>query len=262
MTGAIPLVSVVTQADAEKWNHYPFVSAGLGWVQQNAWWLLVTMGLFLFLAKVVKKLVGPPWLWNTVSNILEDARLHMLRHTAADESHHNRVTLFKHVRCRFRMSPWRLQRWPWGKRQGASPKWNHPWSGWLVPVMRTGHTSQRSKFVFLAPDDADDAEGVVGRTWCGNGVEVKQLPEITLQSDVSALEEYARRSSVGVDLIRKRLASGKTMSRSFLGFPIEVKGKQWGVLVFDSRRSDGIKSVSNPTVALTAKMLGELLARA
>jgi hypothetical protein len=53
-------------------------------------------------------------------------------------------------------------------------------------------------------------------------------------------------------------------ARSYLGIPIEVKGKRWGVVVLDSRDPNGIKppdGVTYATYKVMAKFLERLLER-
>ena len=151
--------------------------------------------------------------------------------------HHHRVTLFKYKRC------WRgywLSKavrsdnkwWPWGSGYWLC-------SGWLVPVMRSGHTSTRMTTAFLAPQgDPDLAEGVAGMAWSRNStVVLENLPELP-SSKKKAKPEYATKTSTPPDLVERYLARGVPMARSFGATPIEVNNKIWGVLVLDSRNSD------------------------
>lgn len=140
--------------------------------------------------------------------------------------HCHRVTLFAY-------KPFALWRtFPWSRRR-------HPWSGWLVPVCRSNHTTQRVRARFLAPDRAVDAEGVAGRAWAERAtVTVSPLPELTLGSPRADVEAYARDSRVSEGWLRKRLEGNEQLPRSLRGLHVEVGRNVWGVVVIDSIAED------------------------
>jgi hypothetical protein len=135
--------------------------------------------------------------------------------------HFHRITLYRYA-------------WHWCFR-------GLPWSGWLVPVARSGHTSRSGLPTFKAPiNKPDDAEGIAGQAWVNWGtVTLSDLPDMheNTPSDES-VAEYARQAWVSEKWLRRRIGtSGRSNARSFLGIPVDVKGKKWGVLVVDSRIS-------------------------
>jgi len=119
--------------------------------------------------------------------------------------------------------------------------------------------------VFLAPDDADAAEGVAGLAWsCNKMIPVSELPDLYADQTDENIRVYATRTWLSPDLVKKRLNKRYAMARSYLGIPIEVKGKRWGVLVLDSRGSDGIlkpEGLRYDTYKVMAKFLERLLER-
>lgn len=203
--------------------------------------------------------IGPPWVWATIHSILNEFREHAFRaETTGDPLHYHRVTLFKHVRMKWWLSheSWRSRFWPWGKGR-------YPWSGWLVPVARSGHTTKSSSTVFLAPDDADHAEGVAGKTWALNStLPVSKLPNLQDSPNQEQIADYSRRTFASEDWLRTRLGNDKPLPQSLHGIPVEVKGKPWGVLVLDSRSANGVKMArAGRLVSVVGVILDNLLER-
>jgi len=175
-----------------------------------------------------------------------------------DAVHNHRVTLFKRSRLIWWIWPWRSRYSPWGKMRA-------PWSGWLVPLVRSGHTTQRSRTVFLAPDDADNVEGVVGQVWARDRViVVEDLPDLCGNATDQDIAAYALKTWVPDAWVRWRLRSGKQCPRSICGIPVEVNGSRWGVIVLDSYSPDGLKHKSHawtPYRKMLPMLLRELLKR-
>jgi hypothetical protein len=55
--------------------------------------------------------------------------------------------------------------------------------------------------------------------------------------------EYAAKGFVTKAWVEERVRLGQPLGRSFCGIPVEVGGRMWGVLVFDSRNPNEIKGV-------------------
>jgi hypothetical protein len=221
------------------------IAAVVLWLQSTApLGIMVCTGVSAA-GKVARSIIGPPWIWDSVHEVLDQLRLLAFdKCKTTDPVHHHRVTLFKAV-----VDPW----FPFRIRR---------YLRWLVPVERSGHTTRNSSVAFRIPDNADEAEGIAGQTWAINKVlVVKGLPDIAnLKKGQAALvKDYAERTFVTVDWIRKENPVG----RSFCGIPVEVKGKLWGVLVFDSRDENSIDDQEASRVYQQyGKFLGNLLARA
>jgi hypothetical protein len=169
----------------------------------------------------------------------------------------NRVTIFRRVSWCWRLSEWRATFWPWGYGRGPS-------SGWLVAAHRSGHATQLSTTVFLAPDDAPQAEGVAGLAWRGEGTHVVSgLPDLSnvrygrriwrfllhvrllirwenertkaFRADLDLVRQYAEATNVRPRLIWQRLQRLKQNPRFVLALPLQTPDNQpWGVLVVDS----------------------------
>lgn len=205
-------------------------------------------------SKGVCRWLGPPWIWKSMQGVLDELRKHAFNTgTGQSEVHHHRVTLFKHRK--FRLGLWRW--WCLGQ---------HPWSGWLVPVLRSGHITQRSKTVFLAPDRGDHAEGVAGKAYNSESIIFcDNLPKVTSTSPDPDVQQYATDCWVPKHIVKSRLEDDLTCARSYSGMAIEVRGVRWGVIVLDSQLPNGVKKPKGKDPVpyrVTAKFLGTLLEKA
>jgi hypothetical protein len=126
-----------------------------------------------------------------------------------------------------------------------------------MPVERSGHTTRRKISVFLAPDDADRAEGIAGQTWAQNQVVlVSDLPSLEGNAvPQEVIKEYARSTWISEEWAHCR----RPQARSFCGIPVEVKGKLWGVIVIDSRGTKIAGRTSVQVYTLVGRFLGKLL---
>lgn len=122
---------------------------------------------------------------------------------------------------------WRT--WPWTFDR-------HPWSGWLVPVIRSGHTTQKVRSRFLAPDKASNCEGIAGLTWRNRATQtVTGLPQLTEQSPQSDKESYCAKTKIPLEWLNQRLSQRESLPRALRGIPVEVDNRVWGVIVLDSQ---------------------------
>ena len=203
--------------------------------------------LVVAVAQEAKRRIGAPWEWETVQTILNYYRDSVFRRLKGDPHHYHRVTLFKYVSWRW---PIFHKRWP-----GI---------GWLVPVSRSGYTTQRTKALYRAPDNADKAEGIAGLAWStGETRIVSNLPDITGTTVVeSSYRKYANLTRLDIERVRVE----RPKSRSLCGFPIRAKTDVWGVVVLDSRAPDGLTSTEYAShrdeQRMLAQFLGKILERA
>lgn len=184
--------------------------------------------------KVARQITGPPKPWAATKELLDRIRKIAFAEIEAcncelhqpDPEHYHRVTLFRAVGFRH------LPVVPWFRRE------------WLVPYERSGHTTRHSRAFFRIPDDADKAEGIAGQTWATRRVVmVDNLPEMNSDASFQKVEKYARKTFVSSARVRKWISDDKQLARSFCGVPVEVDGKLWGVLVYDSRQPKRIHGV-------------------
>jgi hypothetical protein len=156
---------------------------------------------------------------------------------ADDPQHHNQITLYRRRIWAIRACPGRcLWYWPWGKGRFI-------FSGWLIPVARSGHGKKRSRSIYLAPDDLDNAEGIAGVVWAfgkkGQApAPIEDLPQITVTSSVEDKELYAKKTFIPFAWVEWYIRKKRSLPRSYAGRPIEVSGEMWGVLVIDSRKTE------------------------
>jgi hypothetical protein len=241
LAGAV--IATTLKADAASWRQTsPGLSNLLLFLQQNAFWLIPALTFLTGLAQWAKKLVGPPWVWDTVHLFMDKLAQQAFSDVAEDPKHHHRATLFKHKRFHLCLRQW-------------------PWAGWLVAVERSGHTTRKTVTIFQAPDDADQVEGVAGLTWACRGiVHVTELPDLVGSPSEESLATYALKTGVTAESLKKK----KWSARAFCGIPVEVKGRLWGVVVLDSRNKDALKSKRKvqETYDLVGGFLGKVLERA
>lgn len=139
--------------------------------ETTAWWTIPAFTAIAGISTFFKTHFGNSNIWKSVTHVLEEYRLAVFQGKPGFEleaSHHNRVTLYKHVAFRWAPCCW-------------------PWSNWVVPVARTGHTTQTWRVPrFRAPaGDPDNAEGVAGQSFATNSIVcVTNLPELSASANV------------------------------------------------------------------------------
>jgi len=245
-------------ADFQKFE--PFIRDKLVWVSDEAWWMILSLTTVGAIAKVAKQRLESAWIWSAVKAIIDRIAKDAFKGVDGPQ-HYHRATLFRHCRYKWWLSPRRHPLWPWGF-QGRR---RMPCSGWLIPVIRSGGMTQKTSTVFLAPDDADHAEGVAGYVWSMRGegatvtVTAAQAP-LDSNASNSDIQQYAKNTRTSEDWVRKQLGAQKVLSASFSGIPIEVKGQTWGVLILDSRDPQA-GSQAQINMAQHAFVLGKLLER-
>jgi len=132
-----------------------------------------------------------------------------------------------------RLTLFQYRKWSWAL--GLSIRyWRWPGSGWLIPVERSGDVTRRTNSAFPAGDDNRTA-GVVGQAWAQKVcIYVPNLPSIDPKCDEAAIKLYAQETFVSAKWVRKQKRRTRPPSRSYCGVPVEVDGRRWGVLLFDS----------------------------
>lgn len=215
-------------------------------------WAVVVLPVLAGAAKAGAERLRANWLKHVVQSTLTQMADQMFgRHGGATDEH--RATLFVHRKFAFWGTfPWKLHR--------------HPWSGWLVPVVRSGHTTQKVRSCFLAPDRAANSEGVAGLVWRKKmTVTVQDLDAITSQSPSSDVSTYISRSLCPEAWVELRLRNGDAVPRALRGIPVEVDNNLWGVIVLDSKHPqpfDADPSGSGDLTRMFSFTLSKLLERA
>ncbi len=244
VAGSLMLVlSAALVASPERWNRWvPALSEVFTFLADAGWLIIMVLVMVSGAASVARLLTGPPWLWDIIQDLLDVFRGHVFKDHPNDDVHHHRVTLFKRVTCSWSTNVREL------------------YGGWLVAVARSGFTTRSSVTKFRAPDQADQATGVAGMTWArANTVIVFDLPDLNDSPSNDDFARFAEAARVSLDFLKQR----RPRSRSLAGFPIEVAGKQWGVVIVDSRRPRGIDEAAFRTHhRMLARFLGNLLEKA
>lgn len=208
--------------------------------------LLFLSALGVGLGELLRVWAGDPKFYQFAEPLLDSLRRYAFaaNYLAQDPEHHHRATLFRYRRFKWWVWPWRKWCNPWGAGRG-------PFSGWLEPVARSGHATKKTRILFLAPDDADHAEGIAGHIWrCKRELSAIVLPNMNSPPTDAQIAEYAEQSWVDVSLIKRYLSKQSSLPGSMAGFPIFKSGQIWGVVVLDSRRQDAIKSPEENFVAI------------
>ena len=173
--------------------------------------------------------MGNPVALEGIDVILDELRDSLFSKEDGLEAAH-KVTLFQHKKCRLTIAR---------DKDGGGKIVGWPWSGWLVPVARSGNMNQRSKVRFLAPGNSMLAQGVAGQAWASGKKKayVDDLPTLTPGASDDEIEEYAREYAEKCSLPPSWVKKHRTDARSILGIGIpDQGGNVWGVLVFDSER--------------------------
>jgi hypothetical protein len=226
---ACPIVATVIGAILKIENGYfenPHLLAIISAIRNRAWWLILLFSLIGILSQLIRSRIGTNVVWQTVQYLLDQYREELFGSKDDQAQFFHRITLFKHVKWH-----WGLVRWPW--------------SGWMIPVARSGNKTRKYIAKFRASsDDPDNAEGIAGQAWANERpLQIYGLPDInTNDTSEDDLNEYASKGLVQVSWLQKRKKKNKNNARSMLGIPVEVKGKTWGAMVVDSRRADEILS--------------------
>ncbi|SFB80293.1 hypothetical protein SAMN05660443_0223 [Marinospirillum celere] len=212
------------------------------------------LGLLLITLGVIGRLHGDPWIWGKIKFILDEYQDRAFNNDENDSQDHHRVTLFK-----FKEKCWFCKRW--NCISFFSKEWAHHFrSDFLVPVLRSGHQSQKTKTSFLVPDSSDECEGVAGKAWANvNSVIVPNLPLVKKRMKKNDKADYANNTYSDQKMIDHYINIDRKMPRSIAAIPVMVKNEPWGVLVLDSRRPDGVDENSVLNFTLTVSLIGHLL---
>lgn len=241
--------------DAETYQSWPTVFIVVIQLLKNHSFFLLSMFLVVALLASIGLKVGDPWIWDKLQFILDEYKNKALNSKDSDPDHYHRVTLFKYKKFI-------------GLRKCPSGTWKSPWNGneitggWLVPVLRSGHTSKKTSIVFAAPDNADQAEGIVGQAWsCKRPIIVVRLGEVKSTMSEQNKQKYAAKTFCSIGIVEHYIKTNRPAPRSIAAIPLEVDGKIWGVIVLDSRNATGVSEDAIVNYSLTAATISQLLER-
>jgi len=245
-TFSLTILGAALYAKPENFSGWTPLKQFLEFNQASAFASIPIISLLVGGATFFKTHFGSINTWNTVASLLEEYKKAVTEGRAeylALPDYHIRITLYKYVGFRFAFC-------------------RHPFTGWMVPVARTGHTTISWRIPrFRAPvSDPDNAEGVAGRVFVQKKImSLYGLPDLSVDIGDVAFAEYAERGFVSTKWLRKRKSH---TTRSLLGVPIEVKNKPWGSLVIDCREPDEIsteETLNTLQYRMLANVLGKLL---
>lgn len=137
-----------------------------------------------------------------------------------------RVTLF-------RRKKWSWRGWMNHRREFPTAR---PWSGWLVPIARSGDDSVSSTTRFFAPAaQVANGHGVCGTAWLKGSADIHSLPSINQTSNEADVLAYSTGAHISVEEVRHRAAAGQSLARALVGERVRTKlTRRWGVVVYDS----------------------------
>jgi hypothetical protein len=201
------------------------------WFLDNYVWIILVLGVLVVFSKLAQEFLDP------VAKVRMKATLDAFfatyfSHVPESDQYTNRITLFRANLNRDQ----------------------------LEAFCRSGTQYQRGIQPLKINTDMEEGnEGVAGQAWFRNTtVTVLNLPECPLQWDSNSqvCQHYVREGL----LPEKKAEKLKVKSRSLVATPVrDFKGNQWGVLVIDSRRPDGIDPHKQTLVNTFAATLGKLL---
>lgn len=243
--GTVIITGALLKADAAKFSEFAeWVGNSVSWIQTQAWKVIILGMVIGGLAQLFRSRVGSPRLWAVLKTELEDMRETIFANYRGDPFHNHRVTLFKRVQWCFH---WRTLIWPW--------------SGWLVPVVRSGWTTQRSSSIFPAPDQPNPANcGIAGRAWAGEVPLVNDLPDVGPHSNASSddFRKYGEATGISPKLVRRR----RYTKRSYCGIPVEGSSGPWGAIVIESTDPKGLDARKDRTYKGRVTIIGKIIAGA
>ena len=243
--------------EKEDWlKSRPIASRCVEFIQENAIWMYLIIIVLVLVSEIYKRF-GDPWVWEKIKFILDEYQGKAFNVNGATPADHNRVTLFRYTQnCMFQRH--------WSSNSWYNPGGKNPlFSSYLLPVLRSGHMSQKTKAMFYAPDSSDKAEGIAALAWASRqAISAPGLPLITAKSNKSDRKQYAEATFSDIKMIDKYAAEGRPMPRSISAIPIESSGSIWGVIVLDSRSPGGVSDNAVEHYRLTVALVGHLLERA
>lgn len=245
---ALAIVFFGAALKADPANFGPF-EPFLKWMQVWAW-VVVSFGpIVVGAVQWVRRKFGSPWAWEAIQNLIDEFRNDVFKELPEEDPlDHHRVTLFKYHQ--FAVG------WEWPTR----------WKNWLVAVARSDHLTKDKIRRFRAPDDGEACEGVAGRAWRSKPWILvpstgTALPQLAKTSTEEEIRKYAEATGVTLEWVRRQLDRGRPLAQSYAAVVVRLKGKPWGVLVLDSRRSGAINPDKVQRFNAYAKLLTPLLER-
>ena len=148
---AILVFTAILAAEPDRFDQAaPFIASATRVGQDWAWVVILVSLVARWVCDWGLGVLGKRVLMPVVKEVLDRFRDGVFPEKKGDHAHH-RVTLFLHRGLLLR---------GFDRKHGG---W--PWSGWLVPIARSGHTAQKTKVRFLAEGGTDRYQGIAGKAW-------------------------------------------------------------------------------------------------
>jgi len=226
---AIPiLASTIEMAGKLNAQAYPTLSGIFFGVKESSLLLYIVL-TFAFLVGKFFSRKGDKVIWETLQTQVDILQGIAFPEHSDDLNDNHRVTLFKY------------QKW-YLARLFKFKYWPLVWRGWLVPVVRSGHTGKDTKTVFSVPDSGRQAEGIAGLCWSSDSIIHKEsMRNISNASSDTNKNYYCKVSKMPRWMLDSYCDNEKPLARNILAFPVKTsRGNRWGVLVYDSMSATGI----------------------
>ncbi|MGB0504093.1 MAG: hypothetical protein ACPGGD_08565 [Thalassolituus sp.] len=223
---------------------------------------LVTLIIAVFLSLIHQWLSGKSNSWPIIHSFLGYIRNKVFKDTNGDPKHYHRVTLFE----------FKKYVWKWGyfiESIKNIPSRNL--NGWLIPVCRAGHLTQKSHAIFRV-EDTGRHEGVCGMSWSACEIKVlNNLPRVEKNSNDIIVSKYAEVTGCNIESLRTRIIRTSlsnsdekdiTLPRSIGAIPVGPElqgGAPRYVLVLDSRNKGMIPEDIGNQYSVVLKVLSHLL---
>lgn len=215
---------------------YPFMHKAFGVAKDYSLFFYALMVILLFIGyRMTRK--GNTVCWEALQVQLDELHSIVFAEYQDQANDVNRVTLFQYKKWCYRRYKWNLKKIYQSIGDGKGPG-----TGWLIPVLRSGHISRNTNTVFHAPDESRMAEGIAGKCYVSNCiVHVEKLPAVREKSSEQNKKRYASKSHTPLALVKQYTEQGKSLPRSIMSIPVTTSsGDFWGVVVFDSQNESGI----------------------
>jgi len=187
------------------------------------------------IAGVLKQWVGNPNLLKAMEGMLDEYSSYMFdgKYAYDLDRYKHKVTLFQYQKW-IRPDKWLMTMWK---------RWEllWPWTGWVQPIARSGHTNKNTNVYFIAHDNENYSEGVAGITF-SKGALIDKLGLSDINTDRRLKLKYAQESFTPNWMVDNRIQKNLSLPLALLGVPIfSSTSEKWGVMVVDSIHADGFE---------------------
>lgn len=226
---ASALLAVAKQVDADALSTIPGAS-WLKWAHGHAGYIYGVLLVLALLFRLLSLRRTRVERLKALRQILVALQAEVMKTPQTYNPENYRVTLFRWAKWSFR--GWLQHR----KTRLRRRLW--PWSGWLVPVARSGE-NHFSSTRFCAPRSMPQGHvtghGICGTAWLVGQADASGLPLLMTNSLKSDVALYSSQTHICENEVSARIADGRSLARALYAERISPKGKpNWGVVIYDS----------------------------